>query len=133
MKRRGFIGDAHLKQFVRGSLAVNTPITQREMQIFLLFVKGTTLERIHTALEHDHINIDGQRLFDIVRKVGLSVQSFYRSTVNQPSDIPKLIFADFVRGEAVPALCEKNGMSPFNLFAILRSVGLLYATYKNQE
>ena len=130
MKRHGFIGDAHLKRYTRGSLADNKPMTKLDQVIFLLFVKGHSLGFIlETLKKHNIAEIDEQQMFDIIRKVGLDYQNRYKKAISTPFDRPKVLFAEFVKGTTIQKMADDYQLNPHELFAILRKVGLLYAQY----
>ena len=132
MDKNRYTGNPDLKRFKRGSLAFNTPVSERDAKIFLLFVNGLTLKRIQAALSTDHIVLEEPALFDILRKVGFAYQTFYRGNVSSPFQIDQLIFADFVKGQAIRQLCETNALDPQSLINRLRKIGLVYALYYRQ-
>lgn len=130
MDRERYIGNPNLKKFTRGTLATNKQPTKQEIQIFLLFVKGKTLKLILDALKNSGIIYSEQQMFDIIRKVGLYYQTFYKESVSIPFDIPKVIFSHFVKGDSIQQLIDDNHSTSQEIGEILRKIGLLYASYK---
>lgn len=123
------IGDSRLKHFTRGTLADNKPITDMDRVVYLLFVKGHKLSKIRLEFAERYIFLEEQRMYDMIRKVGLEYQTRYRKEINVPFDKPKIMFSEFVKGMALNRMAEDYQISPNELFTILRKVGLLYAQY----
>ncbi len=126
-----YVGNPRLKKFVRGSLATNTPISDLENKVFMLFVKGIQLKRILDALINEDRQITENQLYDILRKVGFHYQTKYRQGIANPFNKNQLIFADFVKGVSLQQLTQSNQLDPPELIGILRKIGLLYYTYEH--